>query len=491
MSLIERIAETFGKPKKGANGYLCKCPCHKDPSSSLILTEVKKPKAGECPVTFLCTAGCPPSDIYEIAKTLGVFEKPDKKKKKSLAGRDDYLFQIEKFFGECRRDIFSDDLLYYDKFAKLWTPTVNKIKALRSEIREEGAKSTKLYNTAEVEDHLYYLENSLQPRFVIDIPEWDGRDRLKELSERIILSDQQVSMGIEEGVFYELLKYWHCKMWQRLENPEIRNEIFILAGEQNIGKDFWIRENCEALGQYLVNFSIHTNERDTKEQLHRGLVMNISEFDRTSRTEVSLLKEVITATQTDLRFAYDRRAATRACRCSFIASTNVKDIFNDPTGHSRYIFFDIKMIDKSIRFTHDDKLQVLAQGRALAKAKFKPSAHALAIMASQIKELTPEDEYEIIIERWDYLCTELYNKASIVDKTRFTEIQGNKSYSGFLPNNITYEIIEKLGKEFSKSPKKIRSTLKLNLRQRVDENLGRGFYFKLVIPDQFNQAQSF
>jgi len=293
------------------------------------------------------------TDFFEAGATITDFNKlisdteeiTSKTKNKDEASRKDYIKLINEFYGETKRDIFSDDLCYFDKFSKLWVPAANKIKPLKSEIREKSLSSTKEIRHTDVEDHLYYLESIAEPQFMVYVPEWDGVDRIKILAERVKLDESRLDDGINNQCFEDLLKFWHAKMWMRLNNPEIRNEIFILAGPQNIGKDFWIRENCGALGQYLVNFSIHTNERDTKEQLHRGLVMNVSEFDRTSRAEVSLLKEVVTATQTDLRFAYDRRAMTRLCRCSFIASTNVRDIFNDPTGHSRYVFFELKDIE--------------------------------------------------------------------------------------------------------------------------------------------------
>lgn len=430
-------------------------------------------------ITDWLNSGGDPAQIQVEATAIKV-----KAKTAKAAARVDYVKEFTEVFGELKRDIFSEDLCYLDPFTKLWSPIMNKVRVLRSHVRELSLAGEKAYKAQEVEDHLSHLESSLTPELVVSVPPWDSRDRLLELSQRVILSDEQVALGINEQVFYELLKYWHCKMWQRLYDPTIRNEIFILAGQQNIGKDFWIRENCDALGQYLVNFSIHSNERDTKEQLHRGLVMNISEFDRTSRSEVSLLKEIVTATQTDLRFAYDRRSMTRRCRCSFMASTNVKDIFNDPTGHSRYVYFELKFISKETRFTSEDKLQVLAQGQALAEADYKPSPKSLELMRKQIEGLTPEDEYDAIMDRWDYLATEIWKNVSVIDKQQFKVRDESLQYYGFLPNDVTFETVLQIAKEFAKSPKKVRSTLKLNGRLRVDPNFGRGYYFKLAVPSQ-------
>ena len=430
--------------------------------------------------------------IDELLAIVAATESPKPKGKKDSASRQDYIDEIVKFFnGDVRRCIFSDDLCYFDKHSNLWIPAANKLKALRSEIKEISRAGVLQFKANDIEDNFYYLENSEKPQFVVSVPEWDGIDRIASLADRIILKPMPESSMIDSNCFQELLKYWHCKMWQRLVDPTIRNEIFILSGPQNIGKDFWIRENCDALGQYLINFSIHSNERDTKEQLHRGLVMNISEFDRTSRSEVSLLKEIVTATQTDLRFAYDRRAMTRACRCSFIASTNVNDIFNDPTGHSRYVFFEIDDIKRNEKFSAEDKLQVLSQGRALAESGYMPSGFSLAAMADQIDEHTPDDEYQTILEQFDYEASKIFMTMGPVDKQTFGQMKGDSEFTGFIPMHLCDDLIIKLSRSFDKSNKKIRSTLKNNRRQRKDPNHGRGFYFKYHIPSYPEQDYEF
>lgn len=395
--------------------------------------------------------------------------------------RDQYYKVFSDFFGPTKRCIFSDDLVYFDNHSALWSPALNKIRPLRSQIREITRTGRTKFKAPDVEDHLCALENSLTPQLVLDIPQWDHVDRINTLAERLILKESPADSGIDQNTLKEMLKGWHAKIWARLYDPTIRNEIFILSGPQNIGKDYWIRENLGALGQYLVNFSIHSNERDTKEQLHRGLVMNISEFDRTSRSEVSLLKEIVTATQTDLRFAYDRRAMTRPCRCSFIASTNVNDIFNDPTGHSRYVFFEITDIERGTRFSENDKLQVLAQGQWLAKQGFKADELAVKAMEYQIQDNTPDDEYEVIEERWDYLAGQYYYSLGHVDRDQYSKIKGDLGFSGFLPNNIINDIIVKIARDFDKSPKKVRATLKMRHRQLIHKTLGRGYYFKTLV----------
>ena len=140
-------------------------------------------------------------DVNTIFENSVVTEKKQKKKQKEEATRRDHLVLIEEYFGEIKRDIFSEDLCYFDKYSKLWQPVANKIKAVRSHIKECALSSDKNFQASDIEDHIYHLEDSLPPSFMIDVPVWDGRDRLKELAQRIIIAESQLSLGINESVF--------------------------------------------------------------------------------------------------------------------------------------------------------------------------------------------------------------------------------------------------------------------------------------------------
>lgn len=477
---IKQIAETLGYAKQShatPNAYFCKCPC-----CHYELFSIEATTGGSLRVH--CPKGCSREDISNALDRQGLLgeshdEGNKKSKKKRPASRDDYIEIIKDFLGDVRRDIFSEDLCYFDKNSKLWVPAANTVAALRSEVRERSINSDKLLKASEIEDSLYHLEHTLAPEFLINVPSWDGRDRIAELAQRVTLRSSPES-GIDNTCLEEHLKHWHTKMWLRLVDPTVRNEIFILSGGQNLGKDFWIRENCGGLGQYLINFAIHANERDTKEQLHYGLVMNISEFDRTSKMETSLLKDIVTLPFTNLRFSYARRARPRDCRCSFISSVNIDDIFNDSTGHSRYVFFQVESFDKSTQFSSNDKLQVLAQGLYLAATNYKPSPTSVRLMRAEIDSRTPEAEGGILAARWDYLASEYFKTLTSYTQDECLKRKDvGKAFSGFIPNDLSLGIITALMKEFGKkSPRTIWSALIAAGRQRIDPELGRGYYFK-------------
>lgn len=442
------------------------------------------------------------TEWFELGKTLEDFKLlieeteliQDKATKKKEAEYADYIEIIQEYLGDLRRDIFSGDLCYFDKQIGFWCPVLNEISALKSWAIQKSKEGRKVFRPAEVELHLAYLCKSQAPRFVLDIIPDNSIDIIKIIADRVTLKHDPANPGVNSKCFEELLKYWHTKMWARLFDRTVRNEIFILSGPQNIGKDFWIRENCGALGQYLVNFAIHNNENDTKAQLHQGLVMNISEFDRTSKTEVSLLKEIVTTIQTNLRFSYDKRAQPRNCHCSFIASTNINDIFNDSTGHTRYVFFEVEDINKEQQFTEQEQRQVLAQGLALYLAGYKPSAESLRAMRQQIEGFTPEGESELLLDRWDHLASELIAAMpSILEQDKFLAVRdADQVFSGFIPNYLSLPIITVLVREFGKkSPRSIWSILSIAGRKRVDPALGRGYYFKqrfreAVIENSYN-----
>jgi putative DNA primase/helicase len=62
---IQSIAESFGKPRKSGNGYLCCCPVHGDSNPSLSISEI----SGKLLVH--CHAGCPQLDVLRAIRKAG------------------------------------------------------------------------------------------------------------------------------------------------------------------------------------------------------------------------------------------------------------------------------------------------------------------------------------------------------------------------------------------------------------------------------------
>ncbi|TXH10777.1 MAG: hypothetical protein E6R03_15130, partial [Hyphomicrobiaceae bacterium] len=405
------------------------------------------------------------------------------------APRSLYLELFPRFLGDIRKDIFSGDALFWDEQEKVYSPVLNQMKFLKSQFLEYGERHNIRFFMSAVDYHFEEYSSKLQPRLVVDVPEWDGTDYLKQLVKRVRLAD--VDFGelgkIDNTVLEEFIKEWHAKMWEKLENPHVQNRIIVLKGDQGIGKDFWQSEQLGGLGQFMVPMTVEDSNKDTKAQLHQGLAVTISEFDRTVKQHTSTMKELLTAATTMIRLPYDARAKPRYVRCSFMASCNVDEVLRDYTGNRRYVLFALEDIDRDVQFTHAQKLQVLAQGKALAKQKFRVSAKSEAVMAAYIEQETPESPTELLLEEWDEMAHHYYaTKLDFEQKREVTE-QANRGEApkgafGFMPNKFIAEdrLLERVGKKFGWNERYVISILKKagrKARHRIGSTIERGFYW--------------
>lgn len=422
-------------------------------------------------------------------KENGKIENETFDEKPTDAPRELYLTLFPKFLGEIRKDIFSGDALYWDEKEKVYSPVLNQMKYLKSQFLEYGERKNIRFFMSAVDYHFEEYASKLEPRLVVDVPEWDGKDYLKELVKRVTLED--VDFGelgkIDNAVLEEFIKEWHSKMWEKLANPRVQNRIIVLKGDQGIGKDFWQEEQLGGLGQFMVPMTVEDSNKDTKAQLHQGLAVTISEFDRTVKQHTSTMKELLTAATTMIRLPYDARAKPRYVRCSFMASCNVDEVLRDYTGNRRYVLFALKDIDRSDCFSEAEKLQVLAQGKFLAQQKFRVTARSEQLMAAYIDQETPESPTELLLEEWDDIAHQFYNSKLDFDQKRETTEQATrgdapKDAFGFMPNKFMIEdrVLERLGKKFGWNERYVTALLKKSGRRarlRIGSTIERGFYW--------------
>jgi len=328
-------------------------------------------------------------------------EKKGRKKKEPLC-YEEYLEFFQIFLGDLRRDIFSGQLMCLNKSENLWLPAINHVDYLTSRFLTYCEKNPeRSFCRGDIIPHLDRLEHESPRRLVIDIPEWDNIDRIQMLADRLAVD---ATHGLTELNCVELLKDWHSKLWAKLDFPETQNRLIVLTGPQEIGKDFWINENIGGLGQFANPLHVEQNNKDTRLQLHASMVCTIAEFDRTSKWEQSTLKDLVTASATNMRAPYERAARFRHVRCSLVSSCNISDVLIDPTGNRRYILFHLTNIDRARAFTHNDKMQVLAQGKALAAQNYRATTETEAALKLLLKAETPQGFKESILEQFDLLA---------------------------------------------------------------------------------------
>lgn len=293
--------------------------------------------------------------------------------------------------GEVGRDLLSGTLHVREngRFVPVFTRSM--IGALKGECQARG----RTYKPSKIENYLLRLEDSLPPKLLIDIPVWDGEDRLRFMSERLHFENAT------HEVFEDLFKDWCVKMYQKIFSPlTVQNRCLLLSGQQGVGKDVWISSIFCGLEHYLSDLVIDgkfTKESDLAIVAGSSAVCLISEFEKLESLGVGTIKDLITKTTFTCVRKYDRDATQIPNRCSFIGACNPANVFRDSTGNRRFLYFrlaggpgraiswDYPVNDKAF------SLQCLAQIKELAMQGYRATEASEDHMRGIQKENTPEN----------------------------------------------------------------------------------------------------
>lgn len=312
------------------------------------------------------------------------------------AKRDDYDRLYETVLGPLPRDIFSGKCMV--QHDGLWEPAQNflrRCKSLAASAEEEGILK---YNMDTLDNHFFDYE-CIKPRiFIPTVPQWDGKDRLKELAEALQLDGSQ---DFPSNAREQFTKAFIAGVFRKMQDPSFQNPVLILKGPQHAGKDTWLDTLCGGFDQWFKDMTLTHNDKDNYTQLSRAAVLRIAEFERTAKTDLATIKDMIFRKFTFLRPSHQPEFRDAQCRASFVASCNTDDIYRDSTGNRRFVVFNIERIAWNYDRSSEAQKQILAQARALAADNYQPSPMALDAMARFLEEKTPESIEALTVERWE------------------------------------------------------------------------------------------
>jgi hypothetical protein len=310
---------------------------------------------------------------------------------------EDYVKNLfQEHLGETRRDLISQRFFFRKKSWEKWELVSQHICLLQS----IAADSDGVFSRQLVTTHLdrYLLEHA--PRLLIDIPAWDGIDRLLEISKCL-------KSEMPQTFIYEFFKDWGANMFRRAYNCEKQNRVLILQGPQGIGKDHLINALVDGLGSLVANLTITHNQVDSLLSLAERMILRVSEFDTLTRMAPGVVKDWVTRTTVSVRRPYAREAIDLPARASFIGGTNRLDFLHDSTGNRRYIIIPIKNIEWNYPSSREDQLQIIAQFHEMSRLEETVSVAAESYLKELLLELTPECSQELILKDYEELVSRL------------------------------------------------------------------------------------
>ena len=181
------------------------------------------------------------------------------------------------------------------------------------------------------------------------LPEWDGRDRLGELADRV---------KTKTADWRENFKIWMRSMvsqWRSGRDTLYGAQmVLMLVGGQGTRKSTFMRMLLpKELMPFYIDRIDFTNKKEALRALSRFLLINIDEYDQISKAQTAFLKHLIQRTDVKERKMYSTMFEQQQRYAAFCATTNSLVPLKDESGSRRYLVVEVS--DKIDTDTQGDK----------------------------------------------------------------------------------------------------------------------------------------
>ena len=169
------------------------------------------------------------------------------------------------------------------------------------------------------------------------LPQWDGRDRLGELADRVKTTSPS---------WRDNFKIWMRSMVNQwlagTDSMYGAQMVLMLVGGQGTRKSTFMRM---LLPRELMIFYIDridfANRNEALRALSRFLLINIDEYDQISKAQTAYLKHLIQRTDVKERKLYTTTFEQHQRYAAFCATTNSLAPLKDETGSRRYLVVEV------------------------------------------------------------------------------------------------------------------------------------------------------
>ena len=172
-----------------------------------------------------------------------------------------------------------------------------------------------------------------------NLPEWDGKDRVKELARRVS----------DKDVWVRAFHRWMLAVtaqWTGSGNRGRRaNSVapLLVSPTQGLGKSTFCRMLLpQELRDYFTESFDLTNASSAENKLASYGLINLDEFDRLSVSRMPQLKNLMQMEDLRVRRAYRRSAESLPRIASFIGTSNRRDLLTDLSGSRRFICVEVE-----------------------------------------------------------------------------------------------------------------------------------------------------
>ncbi len=172
--------------------------------------------------------------------------------------------------------------------------------------------------------------------YLFELGEWDGRDRIRELAERV---------ACRHPHWRDLFYRWFLSMvahWLGRDKQHGNATTPVLVGPQGYRKSTFCRILLPPELRFGYTDSLDfSSKRDAERYLGRFFLVNLDEFDQISVNQQAFLKHLLQKPSASLRKPYSSSIQEVRRYASFIATSNHKDLLSDLSGNRRFICVEV------------------------------------------------------------------------------------------------------------------------------------------------------
>lgn len=181
---------------------------------------------------------------------------------------------------------------------------------------------------------------------------WDKQPRLDEwLSKTYGVPNDQYHKAVASN--------WMKGLVKRIMEPGCKFDyVLVLEGEQGAKKS----TSLAVLGRdWHVESAMSTESKDFFMQFQGKAIVEFSEGETLSRTEVKRMKAIITMQSDKYRPPYERTSQDFPRRCVFAMTTNQTEYLKDETGNRRWLPVAVVFAEADVEWLEENRDQLFAE----------------------------------------------------------------------------------------------------------------------------------
>lgn len=229
---------------------------------------------------------------------------------------------------------------------------------------------------------------------------WDGTPRLDSWLTH--------TCGTPEDTYHHAVaSNWLKGLVKRICEPGCKFDyVLVLEGEQGIRKSSLLA----AIGRdWHVETTMSTESKDFFMQFQGKAIIEFSEGETLSRTEVKRMKAIITMQSDKYRPPYGRVSVDFPRRCVFAMTTNQTEYLKDETGNRRWLPVTVRLERANVEWMNENRDQLLAEAytRVFEKGETVYEFPAEETLAEQNARRISDPNTEMIADwYWNKLTPE-------------------------------------------------------------------------------------